>query len=262
MGHQPHVFALDKDGTGFHRPVPFAATAVPAQPCEGGTDVLVQQRIGEFVQFFRASETESFDIYHAQDCLSANALAQLRAEGLIPHFVRTVHHIEDFQCPYLHDCQEKSIYQPDRCLCVSELWQQALKRDYRIAAHRVVNGVSTRFSSLPSGQEASLKQQLGLCGQPIFLSVGGIEPRKNSISLLRAFQQVIADHPHAQLVIAGGATLFDYRPYREAFMAEAKALPPNALVLPGGCLCVPLLAGGLGTGSPRSNCLWTARDCD
>jgi len=233
LGHQPHVFALDKDGSGFHRPVSFAATAVPAQPFEGGTDKLVQQRIGEFVQFFQQQPSNTFDIYHAQDCLSANALAQLKAEGHIPHFVRTVHHIEDFQNPYLRDCQEKSIYQPDRCLCVSELWQKALKRDYGIAAHRVVNGVSARFSQQPSGQETILKQRLGLFGQPIFLTVGGIEPRKNSINLLRAFQRLLPRVPRAQLVIAGGATLFDYRPYREAFMTEAKALPSDALVLPG-----------------------------
>ena len=46
LGHQPHVFALDKDGRGFTRSVTFAATAVPASPCMGGTDQLVQQRIG------------------------------------------------------------------------------------------------------------------------------------------------------------------------------------------------------------------------
>ncbi|MEO0541652.1 MAG: MSMEG_0565 family glycosyltransferase [Cyanobacteria bacterium P01_A01_bin.105] len=245
LGHQPHVFALDKDGRGFHRSVNCFATPVPAQPCTGGTDQLVQQRIDEFVQFFRqryfqtpSDQTASpdpapFDIYHAQDCLSANALAQLKAEGYIPHFVRTVHHIEDFQSPYLRDCQEKSIFCPDRCLCVSELWQQVLRRDYDIDAHRVVNGVSARFSAQLSGQESSLAQRYGLSGNPIFLTVGGIEPRKNSLQILRAFQQVRQHHPQAQLMIAGGATLFDYQSYRDAFMVEAQSLPPNALVLPG-----------------------------
>ncbi|MEL7227076.1 MAG: glycosyltransferase, partial [Cyanobacteria bacterium J06576_12] len=79
------------------------------------------------------------DIYHAQDCLSANALAILRSQGRIPHFVRTVHHIESFRSPYLQDCQEKSIYLPDRFCCVSTEWQAALKENYGVEAHRVIN---------------------------------------------------------------------------------------------------------------------------
>ena len=236
LGHRPHVFALDKDGRGFHRRVTFAATAIPASPCTGGTDQLVQQRIGEFVQFFRQhlqQQPQDYDLYHAQDCLSANALAQLRAEGYIPHFVRTVHHIEAFTSLYLRDCQEKSILQPDRCLCVSDLWQTALQKEYGITAHRVINGVSDRFSSQSSGAEAALAQAYGLTGQPIYLTVGGIEPRKNSIALLKAFCQVRTHLPNAQLVIAGGATLFDYRDYRQEFMALAQSLPEGTLVLPG-----------------------------
>lgn len=234
LGHQPHVFALDKDGQGFHRSVTFAATAIPASACTEGTDQLVQQRIGEFVQFFRQHlQQDSYDIYHAQDCLSANALAQLKAENRIPHFVRTVHHIEAFTSPYLRDCQDKSIFQPDRCLCVSDLWQTVLKNEYGISAHRVINGVSDRFSPQSSGTESSLAQAYGLTGQPIFLTVGGIEPRKNSIALLQAFCRVRTHLPNAQLVIAGGATLFDYRDYREEFMALAQSLPEGALVLPG-----------------------------
>ena len=234
VGHRPHVFALDKDGQGFHRRVTFAATTIPASPCKGGTDQLVQQRIGEFVQFFRQHlQQNSYDLYHAQDCLSANALAQLRAEGDIPHFVRTVHHIEAFTSPYLRDCQEKSIFQPDRCLCVSDLWQTALHEEYGITAHRVINGVSNRFSPQPNGTESASAENYGLTGQPIYLTVGGIEPRKNSIALLQAFCQVRAHMPNAQLVIAGGATLFDYRDYRQQFMALAQPLPKGALVLPG-----------------------------
>ena len=236
LGHHPHVFALDKDGRGFHRSVTFAATAVPASPCMGGTDQLVQQRIGEFVQFLRQhlqQHPQGYDLYHAQDCLSANALAQLRAEGYIPHFVRTVHHIEAFTSPYLRDCQAKSIAQPDRCLCVSDLWQTVLQKEYGISAHRVINGVSDRFSPQTSGAEPALAQAYGLTGQPLYLTVGGIEPRKNSIALLQAFCQVRAHMPDAQLVIAGGATLFDYRDYRQEFMALAQPLPEGALVLPG-----------------------------
>jgi glycosyltransferase-like protein len=236
LGHQPSVFALDKDGQGFGRTFPFATHSVPASSCEGGIDELIRQRIEEFVGYFERHGTD-YDIFHAQDCIGANALAVLRQQGRIPHFVRTVHHVEAFESPYLRDCQDRSIRLPDRCLCVSQFWQEALWTDYGIRAERVFNGVDTlRFSPLPDGTEASLAASLNLTGGPIYLTVGGIEPRKNSIRLLQAFAQVLKQLPEAQLVIAGGATLFDYQPYRQAFLETAEKLGIRqgaSLILPG-----------------------------
>lgn len=227
LGHYVCIFALDKDGRGFEQPPPCAVQLVPAAPVpKGGQDIdaLIQQRIQEFVDFL-APIPEQFDIYHAQDCIGANALLKLRSRQVIPHFIRTVHHVEDYRSPYLQQCQDKSIRQPDLCLCVSDRWQQTLLTDYGITAPRVVNGVNLeRFSATVSGTEALLKQRYGLSGAPIYLTVGGIEPRKNSIHLLQAFAQVLASQPSAQLVIAGGATLFDYQPYRDRFFAMAKTL--------------------------------------
>ncbi|MGF1457691.1 MAG: MSMEG_0565 family glycosyltransferase [Leptolyngbyaceae cyanobacterium] len=235
-GHTVWVFALDKDGSGFEQTLPFMVQLVPAQPAPGDIDQLIQQRIREFVDGFQAG-VPAFDIYHAQDCIGANALLMLREAGVIPHFVRTVHHVEAFHSPYLRACQDRSIYQPDLCLCVSDRWQQVLARDYGIQAARVINGIDVqRFSPVPSGQETALKARYGLTGNPIYLTIGGIEPRKNSIGLLQAFAQVLAKVPQAQLVIAGGATLFDYQPYRAQFFAAAAARQIDlhrAVVLPG-----------------------------
>lgn len=233
LGHAPCVFALDKDQKGFHRVVNFQTYSVPSAPCEGDIDQLIKQRIEEFVAFFQ-EHSETYDIYHAQDCLSANALASLKAQGRISQFVRTVHHVEAFRSPYLQDCQEKSIYQSDQCLCVSELWQQVLKTDYGLTAYRVSNGVSDRFSPQHDGSETALAKRYGIQNGLVYLTVGGIEPRKNSINLLKAFALVRQQQPQAQLVIAGGATLFDYQDYRQQFMAVADNLDiKDALILPG-----------------------------
>ncbi len=241
LGHEPCVFALDKDGKGFHRKVGFKTFAVPAGPCEGGIDQLIKQRISEFVAFFddflsAHCHSAYYDVYHAQDCLSANALAELKAKGKISCFVRTVHHVEAYKSAYLRECQDKSIYQSDRCLCVSEIWQRSLKADYGVDAYRVTNGVSKRFSAERSGSETALAKAYGLehADGPMYLTVGGIEPRKNSIRLLQAFGHVRSQHPSAKLIIAGGATLFDYQDYRSEFMALAEAADlASALILPG-----------------------------
>lgn len=236
LGHEVCVFALDKDGLGFGRTLPCAIRLVPTRPAPEDIDGLIRQRIQEFVTFLAQVPTK-FDIYHAQDCIGANALIKLRQQGQIPHLVRTVHHVEDFQSPYLQACQDQSIQQPDLCLCVSDYWQQTLQARYGISALRVSNGVSlSRFSPDTSGQEPALKQRYGIAGNPIYLTLGGIEPRKNSIRLLEAFASVLNIYPQAQLVIAGGATLFDYQAYRDKFFATAQALglkDSNSLVLPG-----------------------------
>jgi len=242
LGHQPTIFALAKGGeTGFERPVVVPVAAVPAQTAPDPSapdfiDALIRQRIQEFVNYppLRAG---GFDIYHAQDCIGANALGQLRQQGVALRLVRTVHHIEDFTSPYLQDCQDKSIRLPDCLVCVSQLWQDALRDRYGIVAHRVFNGVDCqRFTPTSNDTEADVAQRLRLGGGPRLLTVGGLEPRKNSLGLLRAFAYLRRTHPQAQLVIAGGATLFDYQPYRQAcfeLMAELGLEVGEAVVLPG-----------------------------
>ncbi len=233
-GHQVTIYALDKDGGGFYRSVQCPVRQVPTLPVIGAIDRVIAQRIQEFVTYFE-QHNSTHDCYHSQDCISANALVLLRQKGRIPHFVRTVHHVDDFTSPYLQQCQETAIREPDLCLCVSRHWQAALLEDYQIQALRVTNGVdTTRFS--PTNQGAALKKHLGLGNGPIFITVGGIEPRKNSLVLLKAFIQVLSQYPQAQLVIAGGETLFDYDPYRREFFAlmqQAGLEKSPCLILPG-----------------------------
>lgn len=225
LGHSVCVFALDKDGKGFDYPLSCEVQLIPAKPAPTELDRLIQQRIEEFVSYLEHSEP--YDCYHAQDCIGANALCQLLKQGKIPHFIRTVHHIEDYDSQYLQQCQDRSIREASLCLCVSDRTKSELKQHYQIDAPRVINGINLkRFS--PHGASFNFN------GAPIYLTVGGIEPRKNSIRLLQAFNQVRTIFPNAQLVIAGGASVFDYRSYREAFFTIAKALNlENALVLPG-----------------------------
>ena len=251
-GHQVCVYALDKDGQGFDYNLPCDVQLIPAGPAPQEMDQLIHQRIQEFASFLRQCNP-NHDVYHAQDCLSANALTELRSTHTVPCLVRTVHHIENYTSPYLRDCQDRSIREADLCLCVSQHWQDQLLLHYGIDAPRVINGINTqRFRPTSSEQNnelgdahaAKLCQRFNihpysvnrLQRSPVYLTVGGIEPRKNSIRLVQAFAQVLQAHPKAQLVIAGGATLFDYQSYRDEFFAKVECLGLDigtSLILPG-----------------------------
>jgi glycosyltransferase-like protein len=239
LGHTVCIFALSK-GESFCRPVICETRFIPSQPAALDVEALVKQRVQEFVDYFEQCN-EAYDCYHAQDCISANALAILRDSPQkmrhpIPHFIRTIHHIDNYNHPYLQQCQDRSIRLPDLCLCVSQYWQEQVWQQYQVHAKRVINGVDTvRFSPLTNGLESQLQQRFQLSGSPIYLTVGGIEPRKNSITLLTAFSQVLKIHPDAQLIIAGGDTFFDYSSYREQFFntVQQTGMPEKALVLPG-----------------------------
>ena len=261
LGHKVCIYALDKDNIGFHRQLNCPSKLIPTKPVadrqlllqrkqdylEKGIedtekkdfnpiDELIKQRIQEFTSYL-CQESKKHDIYHSQDCISTNALQVLRSKKMIPHFIRTVHHIDEFNSPYLQECHDRSILEPDLSLCVSQYWRSQLEQQYQIDAPVVINGVNTqRFSSQQNGKEAELKQRLGINGSPVCLTIGGIEPRKNSLKLLEAFNEVLKDRPQAQLIIAGGETLFDYEPYRLKFFNLVKQNQiklGESLLLPG-----------------------------
>ncbi|MEO1692731.1 MAG: MSMEG_0565 family glycosyltransferase [Cyanobacteria bacterium J06631_6] len=260
-GHKVCIYALDKDNIGFHRRLHCPSKLIPTKPAADRQlllqrkqnylnkgrenirqqdshpiDELIKQRIQEFTSYL-CQEADQYDIYHSQDCISANALQVLRSKQIIPHFIRTVHHIDEFNSPYLQDCHDRSILEPDLCFCVSQYWRSQLAQQYQIDAPVVINGVSTqRFSRQLNGKEAELKERLGINGSPVYLTIGGIEPRKNSLKLLEAFGEILKDHPQAQLIIAGGETLFDYEPYRLKFfdlVQQNQIKLGKSLLLPG-----------------------------
>ena len=258
-GHSVCIYALDKDNLGFHRPLSCPSKLIPTKPvidrqillqrqenyCQGNlveddldpVDQLIKQRIQEFIDYL-IQESAQYDIYHSQDCISSNALKVLRDQKKIPHFIRTVHHIDEFNSPYLQECHDRSIVEPDLALCVSQYWQQELQQQYQIDTPIIINGVNLeRFSSEPNGIETELKQKLGIRNNGlVYLTIGGIEPRKNSLHLLQAFIEVLKTHPQAQLIIAGGETLFDYEPYRIKFfdlVKEHNLTIGESLILPG-----------------------------
>jgi len=217
-GHEVVVHAPDESGRGFFRPVSIGQSLIPAAPTRAGLESLVRQRVDEYVAHLTPRGFE-FDIYHGHDGISATALAELADRGVIPGFVRTVHHLDDFDNPYLRQTQDRSVKSAMQCLCVSQVWQERIRQRYGLEAGVVPNGVDlARFHPRPMPADQALRERLLRAGPgPVFLSVGGIERRKNALNILRAFILVRQEFPRAVLLIAGGASLLDHSAYHREF---------------------------------------------
>jgi glycosyltransferase-like protein len=215
-GHEVELFAIAPPGTGFFRAPPVPAHVVPHVAPDAPFDERICALIDAYADGLRAPLRDGgFDVVHAQDCLSANAALILRDEGAIEAVVRTVHHVDDFASPSLIACQERSIAGPDHVLCVSAPWVERLRAEFGVEAELVANGVDAeRFRpARDPGERAAARDAAGLDHELAILTVGGIEPRKGSLTLLRAFAAARAALPerHPVLLVAGGATLFDHR---------------------------------------------------
>lgn len=221
LGHAPVLHAPDAKGAGFFRAPRGPAVAFPVARAAPNMTAMVEQRIADYVRHFEDAGTDGFDLFHAHDGISGNALATLKECGRIPGFIRTVHHIDTFEDPRLTELQARAIRAADGWLTVSRMWQAHLAEAWGIAADLSGNGVDTaRFRPEADGRENLLRARLGLGAGPLFLCVGGIEARKNTVRILDAFLQLRSLRPDAQLVIAGGASLLDHDAYRAEFAAR------------------------------------------
>ncbi len=224
LGHDVVLHAPDSKGRGFFRKAECGAMPFPVGLAVSDMTGMVEQRIADYVEHFEKPPARAFDVFHAHDGISGNAMAALKQRGLIPRYARTVHHVDQFADPRLMELQDRSIDEAALFFTVSATWQQYLEMR-GIAASVVGNGVdTTRYSPSWSGEQTALRDRLRLPAGPLFLSIGGVEARKNTIGILDAFRQLRAVQPEAQLVIAGGASLLDHSGYQDEFRSELALL--------------------------------------
>ena len=228
-GHSVELFALGRPGERFFRAPAVPARIVRHEPLDRPFDERVWAMLAAYREGLAGPLAEGgFDVIHAQDCLSASAALDLRDLGLVRHVIRTVHHVDDFSSPSLVECQERSIVAPDAVLCVSEPWIAWLAEQFGVRATSVGNGVDARrFRPPRNGRERRRdRDAAGLDGRLAVLTVGGIEPRKGSMTLLEGFARLRSLVPDRDpvLIVAGGATLFDYREELRRFETRASEL--------------------------------------
>jgi glycosyltransferase-like protein len=229
-GHQVELMALARRDEALFRPAGVPLHLVRHVPLDAPFDERIRAMIEAYAEGLRAILV-GYDVIHAQDCLSANAALALRDAGAIDHVIRTVHHVDDFTSPSLIACQDRSIADPDHVLCVSEPWVERLADEYGVQAELVRNGVdAARYRPARSDAErARARVEAGLGDRFAVMTVGGIEPRKGSLTLLDGFAALreLVSKRDPLLLIAGGTTLFDYRHERNRFATRAVALGVN-----------------------------------
>ena len=207
-------------GTALFRSPECRTVLIPvATVASAATETLVRTRRTEISHFL---QTRRYDLLHAQDPISALALSDLEATGRIRGFVRTVHHLDAFENPVLAQWQDMAVQRARGLFCVSRMWREIVAARYGRRSVVVGNGVRTRqYTPWPDHRDAAMRGRLLPGGEPFVLAIGGVEARKNTLGLLRAFLRIARaqNHPELRLVIAGGASLLDHGAYRREFNA-------------------------------------------
>ncbi len=226
-GHDATLYALAKPGAGLYRRPACAVELIAAAAAPVDADALIRQRIDELSRGFRSLPMRH-DVFHAQDCLAANALLAFRPTGSGP-IVRTVHHVEAFESLYLVECQRRSICDADAVLSVSRITQQNVFEQFGRRSRLVQNGVDVaRFARRQDLVERRLNARLGIePDDPIILSVGGVEPRKNTLLALQAVAAAHAASPRLRWVIVGDHSIWDHSAYVARFESELARLAPG-----------------------------------
>jgi glycosyltransferase-like protein len=229
-GYPVRVIALGDPDVGFFRPVRAPVTIIPAPPHLPTLEERVFASVAALAEGL-APLAAAYPVLHTQDCISARAACQVRdasqaqAASQVRAVLRTVHHVDDFTSPSLIECQRQAILEPDRILVVSEHWRDLLYREYGTKAEVVHNGVDVaRFQAADPGQARELRQRAGAADRPLILSVGGIEPRKGSDTLVQAIAALKQAGRDPVLAVVGGHSFQDYRPYRDRVLASLPGL--------------------------------------
>jgi glycosyltransferase-like protein len=224
-GMDVRVVALGDREDGFFRPVRAPCTFVPPSPRADTLEERVFASIDDLEKGLSEVAAE-VDVLHTQDCISARAAARVRDAGAAVRVVRTVHHVDDFTTPALVDCQRRAIEEPDELIVVSEDWRNRLKEEFVVDATVVHNGVdAARFGPISPGRRVAVRSGAGLDDRFVFLSVGGIEPRKGSIYLFEAMSILARElDPAPALVVVGGHSFQDYTRYRDSALAMLPGL--------------------------------------
>lgn len=151
------------------------------------------------------------DLYHATDFVLPPLMPGKRA-------ALTVHDLTFERAPdaappqllrFLKRVVPQSVRRAQHVIADSQATARDLTALYDVPLERITviySGVDARFCPLdaPSSALDAARRKHALGDAPFVLTVGTLQPRKNHLTLVRAFAQVARRLPDLQLVIAGG----------------------------------------------------------
>jgi glycosyltransferase involved in cell wall biosynthesis len=124
-----------------------------------------------------------------------------------------------FRAAQLRLTVKRTIQAAARVLTPSEFSRRAILRHYPVDERKVIvvpNAVSSTFRPIDRQVAgAAVERKFGIRG-PFVLTVGDLQPRKNHLGLLRAFEDVLRAHPHLphRLVFVGKETWYSKQLHR------------------------------------------------
>ena len=118
-----------------------------------------------------------------------------------------------FRAAQLRFTVKRTVEAAARVLTPSEFSRKAILRNYKLDENKVVvvpNAVSSSFRPVDRETAAAIvEEKFGIRG-PFVLTVGDLQPRKNHLGLLHAFERMVTQHPHLphRLVFVGKETWY------------------------------------------------------
>lgn len=124
-----------------------------------------------------------------------------------------------FRATQLKLTVKRTIQTAARVLTPSEFSRSAILKHYAIDEDKVVvvhNGTSPVFRPIERQVAQFAVEKKFQIGGPFVLMVGDLQPRKNQLGLLRAFEEVLRAHPHLahSLVFVGKETWYSKELHR------------------------------------------------
>ena len=191
LGYEATVFAPDVDRDGLLPRAHFAPPHACGFPVgRANVPAMVETRVADYVRHFERPENRRFDVWHAQDGISGNALATLKERGLISGFARTVHHVDAFDDERLSaSCRRAPSRRPISC---SSSARYGAIGSPAIRARRLPSSAMastrSRFSPTPDATDDELRAAPRPAARRARLSCRRRRrERKNTIRLLQAF---------------------------------------------------------------------------
>lgn len=147
-------------------------------------------------------------------------------------FLRNPFHVTPWIRAFYEKWMPRYLEQTDHIITVSDFSKSELVAGYHLPPEKisvVYNGVSNHFHPLTEKEKQEVRDQV-LDGKPFFLYLGAIHPRKNILTLIRAFEQYKSEYhsPH-QLMIAGRPSWYT----KEIYKAEEASKWKDEIHLPG-----------------------------